>query len=155
TSPSSVLSRPEIAFSEVDLPAPLAPSSATIAPLGTSRLRPRSTRMTSSYTTSMLRTERRGGRVSVTMVVRAVSSVSVMVIVCCYRRVWSLPPSPRLRGEGEGTSPPQPFRLALQLDGLDLFELDGALGHQIVEIAVGRARDLGAVEIDRRGRAVI
>ena len=48
TSPSSVLSRPEIAFSVVDLPAPLAPSSATIAPLGTSRLRPRSTRMTSS-----------------------------------------------------------------------------------------------------------
>ena len=33
TSPSSVLSRPEIAFSVVDLPAPLAPSSATIAPL--------------------------------------------------------------------------------------------------------------------------
>jgi hypothetical protein len=48
TSPSSVLSSPEIAFSVVDLPAPLAPSSATIAPLGTSRLRPRSTRMTSS-----------------------------------------------------------------------------------------------------------
>ncbi len=40
TSPSSVLSRPEIAFSVVDLPAPLAPSSATIAPLGTSRLKP-------------------------------------------------------------------------------------------------------------------
>ena len=33
TSPSSVLSSPEIAFSVVDLPAPLAPSSATIAPL--------------------------------------------------------------------------------------------------------------------------
>jgi hypothetical protein len=48
TSPSSVLSRPEIAFSVVDLPAPLAPSSATMAPFGTSRLRPRSTRMTSS-----------------------------------------------------------------------------------------------------------
>ena len=48
TSPSSVLSSPEIAFSVVDLPAPLAPSSATMAPFGTSRLKPRSTRMTSS-----------------------------------------------------------------------------------------------------------
>ncbi len=60
TSPSSVFSRPEIAFSVVDLPAPLAPSKATIAPFGTSRLRPRSTRMTSSYTTSIFFTDNSG-----------------------------------------------------------------------------------------------
>src|ERR1700736_5423137 len=34
--------------------------------------------------------------------------------------------------------PPKPFRLARQFDGLDLLELDGALGHQIVEVAVRR-----------------
>ena len=47
TSPSSVLRRPEIAFSVVDLPAPLAPSSATMWPFGTRKESPRSTRMTS------------------------------------------------------------------------------------------------------------
>ena len=47
TRPLSVLSRPEIAFSVVVLPAPLAPSSATIWPSGTSSDRPFRTRMTS------------------------------------------------------------------------------------------------------------
>jgi len=35
--------------------------------------------------------------------------------------------------------PSKPFRLARQVDGPDLFELDGALGHQIVDVAIGRA----------------
>ena len=81
------LSRPEIAFSVVDFPAPLAPSSATIAPFGTSRLRPRSTRMTSSYTTSMLRTlSSAAGRVTAAGAGRAVSTVSVIGVVtgCCF-----------------------------------------------------------------------
>ena len=46
TSPRSVRSSPEIAFSVVLLPAPLAPSSATIPPSGTWRDTPLSTRMT-------------------------------------------------------------------------------------------------------------
>src|ERR1700753_490439 len=112
TSPSSVLSNPEIAFSVVDLPAPLAPSKATIAPCGTSRLKPRSTRMTSSYTTSMLRTASSGAG-GAAAGVRAISGASVNV-------------------------PPKPFRLARQVDGLDLLQLDGALFHQVVDVAVGR-----------------
>src|SRR5258705_9674439 len=56
--PSSTASRPEIAFSVVDLPAPLAPSSAVMPPRRASRLSPRSTRMTSLKTTSMFLTSR-------------------------------------------------------------------------------------------------
>ena len=47
TRPSSVFSRPEMALSVVDFPAPLAPSRATIAPCFTSSDRPLNTRMTS------------------------------------------------------------------------------------------------------------
>jgi len=46
-SPCSVLSRPESAFSVVDLPAPFAPSRATIWPSGTFSDSPRSQRITS------------------------------------------------------------------------------------------------------------
>src|SRR6185437_1694686 len=53
------------------------------------------------------------------------------------------------------TSPPEPFRLARQLDGLDFLELDRALGHQIVDVAVGRARNLRAVEIDLHRAAMV
>src|SRR5690349_7837587 len=53
------------------------------------------------------------------------------------------------------TSPPKPFRLARQFDRLDLLELDGALGDQVVEVAVGRARNLGAVEIDLERAAMV
>src|SRR5438105_14409765 len=52
-------------------------------------------------------------------------------------------------------SPAQPFRLARQLDGLDLLELDGALAHEVVELAVGRARDLHAIEIDLERAAMV
>ena len=45
-SPRSAASRFEIDFSVVDLPAPLAPSSATILPFGTSSETPLSTRIT-------------------------------------------------------------------------------------------------------------
>src|SRR5579864_6208549 len=51
--------------------------------------------------------------------------------------------------------PPKPFRLPRQFDGLDLVELDGALRHQIVDVAVGRTRDLHAVEIDLERAAVV
>src|SRR6266404_3940677 len=51
--------------------------------------------------------------------------------------------------------PPKPFRLARQFDGLDLLELDGALGHEIVEIAVGRTGDLRAIEIDLERAAMV
>src|SRR5260370_12593731 len=53
------------------------------------------------------------------------------------------------------TSPPKPIRLARQFDGLDLLELDGALGHHVVDVAVGRAGNLRTVEIDGRGRPMI
>ena len=46
TLPRSASSRLEMAFSVVDLPAPLAPSSATMAPFGTASDTPFSTRMT-------------------------------------------------------------------------------------------------------------
>ena len=46
TSPRSERMRLEIAFSVVDLPAPLAPRSATMPPSGTSSETPLSTRMT-------------------------------------------------------------------------------------------------------------
>src|SRR5712664_3764864 len=52
-------------------------------------------------------------------------------------------------------SPPKPFRLARQLDGLDLLELDGALGHEIVDIAIGRAGDFRAIEIDLERAAMV
>src|SRR6478735_5077651 len=64
TSPRSAWSRLEIAFSVVVLPAPLAPSSATMPPLGTESETPFRTRMTEEYTTSMLFTERKGGAVA-------------------------------------------------------------------------------------------
>ena len=53
-----------MAFNVVDLPAPLAPSSATIPPGFTSSDTPFSTRMTWSYMTSMLLTARMGVAVS-------------------------------------------------------------------------------------------
>src|SRR5699024_8613868 len=54
TSPCSLGSSPEAAFSVVDFPAPFEPSNATILPLGTFRDSPRNTRMTSSSMTSIL-----------------------------------------------------------------------------------------------------
>src|SRR5579864_6171348 len=51
--------------------------------------------------------------------------------------------------------PPKPFRLPRQFDGLDLVQLDGALRHQIVDVAVGRTRDLHAIEIDLERAAVV
>src|SRR5215469_2990746 len=59
------------------------------------------------------------------------------------------------RGREKKESPPKPFLLARQFDGLDLLELDGALGHQIADVAVGRACDLHAVEIDLERAAVV
>ena len=47
-SPFSALRRPEIDLSVVDFPAPLGPSSVTMAPLGTAKLTPRRTSTTSS-----------------------------------------------------------------------------------------------------------
>src|SRR5579859_6273794 len=53
---------------------------------------------------------------------------------------------PRFRGDDSGVrdvvfgqpqgSPPKPFGLAGKLDSLDVLELDGALRHQVVEIAI-------------------
>ena len=54
TSPSSCFNRPDMAFRVVLFPAPLAPSSATMPPSGTSMETPLITRMTSWYFTSML-----------------------------------------------------------------------------------------------------
>src|ERR1700736_3368536 len=51
--------------------------------------------------------------------------------------------------------PPKPFRLARQIDGLDLFELDGALLDQVVDVAVGRAGDFRAIEVDLECAAMI
>src|SRR5438876_10596463 len=51
--------------------------------------------------------------------------------------------------------PPEPFRLARQLDGLDLLELDSALGHEVIEIAIGRAGDFRAIEIDLERAAMV
>src|SRR6266478_6080399 len=51
--------------------------------------------------------------------------------------------------------PPKPFRLARQIDGLDLLELDGALGHEIVEIAVGRTGDFRAIDVDLERAAMV
>ena len=56
TRPSSFLSKPEMAFSVVLLPAPLAPSSATHWPGPTLSDTPFTARMTSEYSTSMLLT---------------------------------------------------------------------------------------------------
>src|SRR5437667_11331964 len=55
----------------------------------------------------------------------------------------------------ETISPPKPFRLARQFDGLDLLELDGALGHEVIEIAIGRAGDFRAIEIDLERAAMV
>src|SRR5205814_8041336 len=51
--------------------------------------------------------------------------------------------------------PAEPFRLARQLNGLDLFELDGALLDQVVEVAVGRTRNLRTIEVDLECAAVV
>src|SRR5579871_1184026 len=61
----------------------------------------------------------------------------------------------RLRTGNVLPSPPEPFRLARQLDGLHLLELDRALGHQVIEVAVGRASDAGAIEVDLHGAAMV
>src|SRR6202158_5802568 len=50
---------------------------------------------------------------------------------------------------------PEPFRLARQFDGLDLLELDGALGHEIIEIALGRAGDFRTIEVDLERAAMV
>src|SRR5712671_6153245 len=52
-------------------------------------------------------------------------------------------------------SPPKPFRLARQLDGLHLLELDGALAHEVIEIAIGRAGDFRAIDIDLERAAMV
>src|SRR4051794_15874284 len=126
TSPSSVLSRPEIAFRVVDLPAPLAPSSATISPLRTSRLNPRSTRMTLSYTTSMLRTASSAAGAGPGSGWALVCNAAILLL--------RMPPA---RG-GSGTVPvPQeqlptePVGLARQIHGADLLKLDRAVLDQI------------------------
>src|SRR3984885_1501913 len=55
----------------------------------------------------------------------------------------------------ERALPPKPFRLARQLDGLDLLKLDGALFDEVVQVAVGRAGYLGAIEIDLERAAMV
>src|SRR6516162_3014762 len=52
-------------------------------------------------------------------------------------------------------SPAEPFRLARQLDSLDLIELDRALGHQVVNVAIGRAGDLRAIDVDLHRAAMV
>src|SRR5437660_5188131 len=98
----------------------------------------------------MLRTLRRGAGATTVGLARVVSSVSVMpdhsplsspYVPREAAAYWI----PRFRGGRRSWvrrapgSPPQQFRLARQLHGLDLLELDRALGHEIVEIAIGRA----------------
>src|SRR5258705_4658945 len=51
--------------------------------------------------------------------------------------------------------PPKPFRLARQFDGLDLLELDGALVHEVIEIAIRRTGDLRTVDIDLERAAMV
>src|SRR5262245_39644697 len=89
TSPRSECSRLEMALSVVVLPAPLAPSKATMCPRGTSSETPLSTRMTWSYTTSMLLRER---------------MVSCAAAGCGEPAFWAIDTrtslaSPRTRGE--------------------------------------------------------
>src|SRR5471030_2412201 len=55
----------------------------------------------------------------------------------------------------ERALPPKPFRLARQFDGLDLLKLDGALFDEVVQVAVGRAGYLGAIEIDLERAAMV
>src|SRR6202790_5765833 len=59
-----------------------------------------------------------------------------------------------LRGNSAG-SPPEPFRLARQFDGLDFFKLDCALRHHIVDIAIGGPSDLRAIEVDLERAAMV
>src|SRR5258708_7615973 len=51
--------------------------------------------------------------------------------------------------------PAKPFRLTRQFDGLDLLELDRTLADQIVEIAIGRAGYLRAIEVDLERAAMV
>src|SRR3984957_971624 len=51
--------------------------------------------------------------------------------------------------------PPEPFRLARQVDGLDLLKLDGAFLDEVVEVAVSRAGYPGAIEIDLERAAMV
>src|SRR5690349_16868094 len=70
---------------------------------------------------------------------------------------WMRGSSPRMTSCARQTlnSPAQPFRLARQVDGLDLLELDGALAHEVVEITVGGARDLHAIQVDLQRAAMV
>src|SRR3954468_20788258 len=70
---------------------------------------------------------------------------------------------PRFRGDDNRiclarrrvTSPPQPFRLPRQVDGLDLFQLDGGFLHQGVDVAVRRSGYFRAIEIDLERAAMV
>src|SRR6516162_10818587 len=81
----------------------------------------------------MLRTARRGAEVAT-----GVGFVVVAKDVCTDRTSLDDAPPP-FWGRGKRNSPAEPFRLARQLDGLDLIELDRALRHQVVDVAIGRA----------------
>src|SRR6516165_12195363 len=65
------------------------------------------------------------------------------------------PRPPPFRGREKRNSPAEPFRLARQLHSLDLIELDRALGHQVVDVAIGRASDLRAIDVDLHRAAMV
>src|SRR5215207_9023591 len=182
TWPSSDLSRPEMAFSVVDLPAPLAPSSVTTAPCGTSRLKPRRTRMTSSYMTSTLRTASSGAAPAAgtapmwfgCKVIHAprihifrphpeeVASAAVSKDGAAPALPFETPPSAAPQGEEQGRkpgreclSPAAPLGLARQVDGRHLLELDRAVLDEIAERRIRRTGHLGAIEAHRQRRTVV
>ena len=102
TSPSSVFNRPEIAFSVVDFPAPLARPQQRHQRPARHLQTPRSTRMTSLWTTSMLLTASNGGAGSVA---RAV--IGAVLILCCVFLANALTPaSPGGRGAKQATENP-------------------------------------------------
>ena len=170
TSPSSVFSRPEIAFSVVDLPAPLAPSSATIAPFGTSRRQAaqHQDHVVIDHLDVVDAEQRGGGGDDAARGVASVAAVMSSQLPLSSRRARRCGTQysrdavtlPRCRGvrdppllarddahlrlalaqRDRQRLPAKPFRLARQFDGLDLLELDGALGDQIGECRPRSAR---------------
>src|SRR5216683_4596738 len=118
----------------------------------------------------MLRTLSSGAGVEMALGARAASIASVMwachlpsaracpghprLFSCDVSKTWMAGTGPAMTSVGT-ISPPKPFRLARQFDGLDLLELDGALGHEIVEVAVGWPCDFRAIKIDLQRAAMV
>src|SRR5262245_27900861 len=139
--PSSTARSPEMAFTVVDLPAPLAPSSAVMPPCLASRLNPRSTRMTSLNTTSTFLTSR--------IAVAAATFVVVASILVALRHYAPGPTGVPAQFRISRTLLAQPAVLAVELRLGDLLDLDLAVlevtavdrhGHRAAMIGRGPGR---------------